>query len=350
MKLRRIELFFCVLALAASARTASAEPSGDLGGVEEAYREVDFEAVKQRSAAAIRAGGHTPAEMARLEFLLGVSSAALGSTEDARAAFIRLLGMDPTQKLDRELSPRLRAPYLEARGFWSSNRERLLVTARLESNTLSLALSDPAKMVNRVQVRLRSAGQGEFLDSVRVARPTLRITLPENAKDHDVELAVALLDQFGNTVAEQGTQAEPMIVRPPGNATAPSASQTAASGLSRRPNYLLPATLSGLGVASTAAAVYFHTQRERGAKKWNSAACEHPGRTRAEQCADVERRIDQDQWLAVGLYAGGGALLTLGVLTFLGNRGLEREPASVSVACDAVASPGLGGVQCAGRF
>jgi hypothetical protein len=350
MKLRRIELFFCILALTASARSALAEPSADLGAVEEAYREVDFEAVKQRSAAAIRAGGHTPAEMARLEFLLGVSSAALGSTEDARAAFIRLLGMDPTQKLDRELSPRLRAPYLEARGFWSSNRERLTVSARLESNALSVVLSDPAKMVNRVRLRLRSAGQGEFLDSVRVARPTLRIALPENARDHDVELAVTLLDQFGNTVAEQGTQAEPLLIRPPGNTALPGTSPSDESGLTRRPNYLLPATLSGLGVASTVAAVYFHTQRERGAKKWNSTACEHPGATRAEQCADVERRIDQDQWLAVGLYAGGGALLTLGVLTFLGNRGLEREPASVSVACDAAVSPVLGAVQCAGRF
>jgi hypothetical protein len=349
MKLRRVELLLCALTLTAPARSALAQPSPDLGAVEEAYREVDFEAVKQRSAAAIRAGGHSPAEMVRLEFLLGVSSAALGSPEDARAAFIRLLGMDPSQKLDQELSPRLRSPYLEARGFWSSNRERLTVTARLESNTLTIALSDPAKMVNRVQVRIRSAGQDEFLDSVRVARPMLRIALPENAKDRDIELVVALLDQFGNTVAEQGTQADPVLVRRRGSA-APSASLASEPALARKPNYVLPATLSVLGAASTAAAVYFHTQRERSAKKWNSAICERPGATRAEQCADVQRRISQDQWLAVGLYTGGGVLLTLGVLTFLGNQGLEHEPGTVSVACDAVASLALGGVQCAGRF
>jgi hypothetical protein len=349
MRLRGIQLVSCIAALGATAPGASAEPSPDISAVEEAYREVDFEAVRQRAAGAIRAGGHTPAEMARLEFLLGVSSAALGLQEDARAAFIRLLGIDPTQKLDRELSPRLRAPYLEARGFWSSNRERLTLSTRLESNALNITLSDPAKMVNRVRLRMRAAGQREYLDSLRAARPALQVAIPENAEDRDVELAVALLDQFGNVVSEQGSETEPMLVRRQ-SATALPDSRPNSGRLERKPNYLLPGTLSALGAASTAAAVYFHVQRERSAKRWNSSACEHPGATRAEQCADVERRIDQDQWLAVGLYAGGGALLTLGVLTFLSNRDLAHEPNSASLTCDAVATPILGGVQCAGRF
>ena len=328
------------------ARAVHAEPSRELGAVEEAYRAVDFEAVLRLAEAAIQAGGNDPSSMARLEFLRGVASAALDRPQQAQTAFIHLLGIDPSQKLERDLSPRLRAPYLEARGFWSSNRQRLSATARLEPGSLRITLSDPAKMVHRIRVSVRQAGAGRFHDSLHTAAPDLRVALPSAG---DMEAAITLLDEFGNGLHEQGTKLAPLRLERATRVPAPAGSRAGAPDAPGGPSYLLPSTLSVLGLASAAAGVTFHVQRERAAREWNGRGCERPGSTRAEQCSDVEHRITRDEWLSVGFYAGGGALLTLGVVSFMANRGAQREHVSEAVSCDAALGVTLG-VSCAGRF
>jgi hypothetical protein len=360
MKRRKLDkplslLLVCLPML--GARAARAEPSRELSAVEEAYRAVDFEAVLRLAEAAIRAGGNEPSSMARLEFLRGVASAALARPQQAQTAFIHLLGIDPNQKLERELSPRLRAPYLEARGFWSSNRERLSATARLEAGSLRVALGDPAKMVHRVRVSLRRAGTHEFHDSLHAAAADLRVALPSSGAS-DVEAAITLVDEFGNSLHEQGTKLAPLRLERTARAPGPAGVRVGAEDTPSGPSYLLPSALSVLGLASAVTGVTFHVQRERAAREWNGRSCERPGSTREQQCGDVERRITRDEWLSVGFYAGAGALLTLGVVGFIANRGAQRElvsghgaaPAmSEAVSCDAALGVTLG-VSCAGRF
>jgi hypothetical protein len=338
-----------VLACAAASRAALAEQNGALAAVEEAYRAVDFEGVLRLAQAAIEAGGHGVQDMARLELLLGVANAALDHPQAAQTAFIRLLGIDPTQKLERELSPRLRAPYLEARGFWSANRERLSASARVEAGALSVSLSDPAQMVREIRVSFRQAGQTEFRDSRQAASATTRVPLTPKPGPGELEVAIALLDEHGNTLGEKGTELAPLRLQPEMSRAARPEAAASAFEATTKPSYLLPTTLSVLGLASTAAAVAFHVQRERSAREWNGRACERPGSTRGEQCADVERRIRQDEWLSVGLYAGGAALLTLGAVSFVATEAAQRERASAQVSCDAALTSTLG-VWCSGRF
>jgi hypothetical protein len=338
-----------LLASGALAPAARAEPRGDLAAAEDAYRAVDFEAVLRLAEAAKRSGGLAPDSMARLESLLGVANAALGRPQPAQAAFIRMLGIDPELRLERELSPRLRAPYLEARGFWSSRRERLSASARIESGALLVSLSDPAAMVRSLRVSMRFAGQADFVQARLPAAADVRVGLGSEARARSLDVALALLDEFDNVLGERGTQRDPVhveaeavrVVRPP---------RRSGGGVdSEGRSYWLPSTFAVLGAASAATGAYFHVQRERAAGDWNGPGCEQPGPTRGEQCAAVERRVERDAWLAVGFYAGGAALLTLGVVGFLANSGATRERTSTSVACDAILSSTLG-VRCAGSF
>ncbi len=75
--------------------------------------------------------------------------------------------------------------------------------------------------------------------------------------------------------------------------------------------------LAGLGVVAAGAGVVFHLEREDRAKEWNGVGCEEPGSSRTEQCAGVDEDRKRAENLAIGLYAGGGALLVSSLVTLL---------------------------------
>src|SRR5436190_1310919 len=63
----------------------------------------------------------------------------------------------------------LRSPYLEARGFWSSQAAPLEATASLTDDLAGLivVVSDPAQMAARVRLRVRLLGDASFSEVVR---------------------------------------------------------------------------------------------------------------------------------------------------------------------------------------
>jgi len=100
-------------------------------------------------------------------------------------------------------------------------------------------------------------------------------------------------------LSERGSDADPEVVQRSAH-DAPSAE--APHGRS----YLLPAALAVTGLGAVAVGVVFNVKREQAAHEWNGPNCEHAGLTRQQQCQSIDSRVQSDERLAIGFYAGGG--------------------------------------------
>ncbi len=195
---------------------ASAPPGQALAAAEEAYVNIDFESVRDLATQALNEGGHTPTELVRIYKLLGMAHAALGELEPANRAFVRMLMLAPDEEVT-ELSPQLRAPYLEARGRLSALSGRFETTVSLARPTSSVVvrLSDPTRMAARIVISARVAGRGRF--QTREWEPEERITwrLPGLTDAGWAEYSLDVLDEHGNHLQAVGTLEEPATLGEP---------------------------------------------------------------------------------------------------------------------------------------
>ncbi len=326
--------------------TAASAESGALAPVERAYQEVDFPTTHDLAERALRAGAASREEATRLYVLLGISAAALGDAGEAKQDFVTALAIDPSLKLEKSLSPKIRDPYLEAQGYWSALPQRLTLSAKPGNDDahLIIKLIDPAALVARIELGVSASGKSRKAIFTLQARPVTRFLLPAALRRRDYELALRALDRYGNVLAEYGVDADPVIVRIVGVTTPARASSEPGD---RGRSYLAPALLGAAGLGALAAGVLFNVERERAAHAWNGPSCEQPGRTRLAQCQEVDSRVHRDEALAIGLYAGGGALLVSSMIALVAGR--TREPEQVRTAALSCAVNGPG-VACAGRF
>jgi hypothetical protein len=338
--------------LAVPARAAEPAASTALAAAERAYQDVDFASVRDEATRGIRAGGASVDETARLHVLLGIAEAALGDDEAAKRAFIVALGVAPTQKLDRSLSPKMRTPYLEAQGFWGAYPERLGLEEKLadDEERLIVHVTDPARLVAKIEAHVRALGAAEYEIFTMSPARTVSLPLSRDARRRGAELYVRALDAHGNALVELGSEGDARVEhvaapRPSAAVAAPEAPPA-----SER-SYLLPAVLAGLGVGAAGVGVAFQLQREDAAHEWNGPGCEHPGASRIEQCGDVDARIQKYERAAIGAYVASGVLLSASLVSLLVGGGGEAAQGSERPATGVVGCA-VGGamVSCRGRF
>jgi hypothetical protein len=192
----------------------AAPPPSALAQAEQAYLDVDFATALTAAQEALREGGHTPQELMRIYQLLGVCSAAEGHAERARDFFLRMLAIDPDAELDDTVPPRLRAPFLEARGIVGARPARLgaeVGIARAQS-AVHVAFTDPFQVGQTVVVHARIEGQAEFTSSEERARASIDMPLAGSGDADRVEYWLEVRDPFGNQVLTLGTEFEPRVV------------------------------------------------------------------------------------------------------------------------------------------
>lgn len=177
---------------------------------EAAYGEIDFERALEEATAALEEGGYDPDDLARIYELIGMAAAANDEEERSRDAYIRLLALTPDAEVDTNLAPRLRSPFMEAKGYWSSRSDVLGVEARFVEarHLLRVELVDPLEMATDIIVRFRAAGSVEYDEHNNVASASTTIPLPEVPQ---VEYFVEVLDENGNRVALLGNEDEPLV-------------------------------------------------------------------------------------------------------------------------------------------
>lgn len=335
-------------------RATHAQEATTLAAVEAAYAEVDFERTRTLAREVLTRGGNEPPATLSLYTLLGIASAALGEDDAARSAFRVAITLDPSGRIDKNLSPKIRGPYLEARGALGTQGEvrPLSASVRRDGKRVRFEIEDAASAVKSAELAFKNeVGAWEHL-KLPIERRGIAQGAPELGA---FEYMLTLLDEHGNVLFRRGTETAPETLSGATDAkatssTAPRSSdpfQPPAEGepVNQTPYYVLSGVLAATGLAAAGVGAYFHVQREDLAEEWNGAACERGGASRGAQCADVDDRRARAQTLSVGLYAGGGALLVGSVVTLLLTPSRTRER-HTALACDV--SPF--GARCAGRF
>ena len=309
---------------------ARAEPTASLSDVQKAYAEVDYERTHSLASAAIRHGGNDRASTAELYLLWATAAAALDRADEARLAFCYALAASPDLKLDRSLSPKIRAPYLEARGSLSGadGKPPLDVTLRRRKQEVELALSDALHVAATLVVSTRASEAAAFTQRRFTATPTRRIPTPNGG---ELQFFARVLDRYDNVLLELGTEDDPQRLVSVSSARPESPAPAPASDARPLPYYVTAGGLAALGVTAGSLATVMYLRREDAAREWNGSACEHPGMTRAEQCQAVDDRRLRAQRLSIGLAAAGGALLLGSVVSLA----LAPSASRANVALDA---------------
>ncbi len=312
-------------------RDARSQADSTAKQAEVAYAAVDFDRTRELATAALIRGGNSVRQTERLYFLLGIADAALGQNAEARNAFIALLAINPDLHLDRTLSPKLRAPYAEALGFWRSSSARLAATAtpNRSGDELLVEISDPVDMVKLVAVQSRAAGD-DFATNFHAAGGRRELSLPLGNRR---EFVISLLDEHKNAIFQLGSRVKPLRFLPKKDEVKPPpeiAHQQHGSTMT-----FVGGVLTTLGAVSVGSAIPFHLERNQKAKEWNSGACEAPsGLSRKEQCPAIDASREKAEQRAIVLYATGGALLAGGFITLLLAPNAQ-EGTSHALACEA---------------
>ncbi len=323
-----------------------------LAAAEQAYQEVDFATMHDQATRALAAGGATRDETARLYVLDGISAAALGEDAEAKRAFVAALAIDPSLKLDRNLSPKIRGPYLEAQGYWGAYPERLGLTARVAADGahLTVDIVDPGHLLTNVALHVRAAGGSDYAVTSADAAHVVRFALPDDAAHRSYEYFASALDANRNVLAELGSDGDPQLARPaPGQRAVEKAAEAPTPAAHRR-SYLLPAVSGGAGLVALGVGIVFHVDRESAAAEWNGPHCEQPGSTRIQQCGDVDRRRAFDQGMAIGAYSAAAILLTGSVITYFVGKSAAETPGKTAHAGLVGCGLAGAGLSCAGRF
>lgn len=308
--LRPARAALIALLLATSAGWAQSRSS--LSEAQEAYSEVDYERTRRVAVDAIKRGGNDRATTSELYVLWAIAAAALDDVEAARTAFIYALASNPTLKIERTLSPKIRAPYLEARGAVGAEaRPPLEVSVRRREQDLEVTLGDPLRLAAAMELATRISGHHAFSRRRFGAVPK---KLVPTGPGGDLQLFAQVLDLYGNVLFELGSEEQPqqlLQVRSAGPVATP------ASERSAWPYYLTAGTFATLGVAAGSVATVMYLRREDRARAWNGPGCERPGATRYEQCSFVDDQRRRAEQLAVGFGATGGGFLLGSLVTLL---------------------------------
>ena len=201
---------FAVLVISMLSVSSAAYAQSHLREAEAAYGEIDFDRALEEANAALEEGGYGPRDLARIYELIGMAAAASDDEERSRDAYIRLLALRPDAEVDTNLAPRMRSPFMEAKGYWASRTDVLGVEARFVAarHLLRVELVDPLGMATDIIVRFRAAGTIEYEENNSVASASTTIPLPEVPQVHYV---VEVLDEHGNRIAVLGSDDEPRV-------------------------------------------------------------------------------------------------------------------------------------------
>jgi hypothetical protein len=193
----------------------AAPASAQLEDAGRAYGDLNYEACRKAARAALEEPG-VKSERVETYKLLGLCEAALGDTDAARSAFMKMLALKPDATLPPGLSPRFTSSFLEAKGEWVG-KEPLgleLFGEKVEDGAriIRLIVRDEAGLVARVTWEDDDGERGPALVSAEKMElevpPTLSLTLLA-LDEHDGVVATLPLGEAAEEEAAPTALAEP---------------------------------------------------------------------------------------------------------------------------------------------
>jgi hypothetical protein len=203
---------FCSIALWALlaltfVASADAQPVDPLSTAEQRFQAVEFDAARDAAHAAVRTGTLEPEQLTRAYEIIGVSAAAVGNQEEARAAYLRLLALRIDAPASDILPPEKNRVFYEAQGFWFARSDRFdLRVWEAPDRRVEVTVRDPLAMAHTLTYGPKNKpGERKSEQLGQVAGP-FWLTL---APDAPSELAFELRDAYGNVLIRRELTVKP---------------------------------------------------------------------------------------------------------------------------------------------
>ncbi len=264
-----VALLTCASQLAApvsfaqTAVAASGSVDDELSEAERLIANVDYEGAIPVLERISNAKGLTHEQLIRVYRNLATAQAVMGHGAQARDAFIKLIAIDPDFRADQNMSPRVKAPYFEARGVWSAQSVKpgIEATATVHRGTDSrivVTLRDPTHMAGHVVVGYHWEGSDPFTVKSSPASPTTTLVIPPpKDKSTYLEVYAQAVDGNDSVLWESGSQTKPVVFEVP--AAAPALAANGGEGDKSSSIIASPIfwVVAGVLVAGGATAAYF---------------------------------------------------------------------------------------------
>lgn len=290
-----------VALVAALAGPASAGGNASLDQAQQAIDNIDYEAARSLVGKALAGGGLSLADHLRALRMAGEVEAALGDDAAAREHFATWLYLDPKAKLADGLSPKITAPFDDARASTGALVVDVTLTRTGDGVTVTLVTSDPLALVRGFEARGGgAAASGEGLEA------TLATTDPSG-----FEVTVEVVDERDNQIAVRTVVAEPVEA-----AEKPVASGGGGHGEAGWPTPLRWPTWAGLALVAAGTGGYF-SYRVGQAEDDLDALNADPGAHTADEARAIQDRGERDALVANVLYGVAGAAAIAAVLTLV---------------------------------
>ena len=212
--MRAWALLICILPTLAWAGT-DLEQSSDL------LKRMEYKKALKAVKSVIRSADAGPAELAEAYRIQGLCLAAINRQADAVKSFRRLLSLDPTFSMPRNISPKLRTSFYQAAGMArdqkpiSISHSQPEVGEKLGGLKLRAKLeADPMRMVKGIRFRYLGKSNKVKELAVLVSGPkAISFKLPDSFKADTFKYWVEAFNKHGGVLARAGSQAEPFALK-----------------------------------------------------------------------------------------------------------------------------------------
>jgi hypothetical protein len=213
---RRLAFLLCLLPLTVWA----AGPSPDMEKAARLFKQMNYRGALKVAQKMVRSAESEPEDLVSAYRIQGLCYAALGRDSRAVQSFKRLLAIDPSFRLSRNISPKLTPPFKKALRLVGDLDPISLVHQEpdlpktLGGLELKVTIqSDPFSMIANVRLQYRVDEAWRQMQVASVKAPaTATMTLPEDLEGSEIAYYFEAQNRHGGILARAGSEAEPFKI------------------------------------------------------------------------------------------------------------------------------------------
>jgi hypothetical protein len=213
---RRLAILLCLLPLTVWA----AGPSPDMEKAAQLFKQMNYRGALKIAQRALKSAESEPEDLVSAYRIQGLCFAALGRNSRAVQSFKKLLAIDPSFRLSRDISPKLTPSFKKAlRQVGDLDPISLVhqepdLPESLGGLELKVTIqSDPFSMIGTIRLQYRVGEAWRQMQVASVKAPaTATMTLPEDLEGNQITYYFEAQSRHGGILARAGSEAEPFKI------------------------------------------------------------------------------------------------------------------------------------------
>jgi tetratricopeptide (TPR) repeat protein len=184
------------------------------------FKQMNYRGALKIAQRALKSSESEPEDLVSAYRIQGLCLAAMGKEGKAVQSFKRLLAIDPSFRLSRDISPKLMPPFKKAVRVVADLDPISLVHQEpdLPDSLAGLALkvtiqSDPFKMIETIRLQYQAGGIWRQVTASDVKAPgSVTMVLPDDLEEGEIVYYFEAQNRFGGILARAGNEGEPFRV------------------------------------------------------------------------------------------------------------------------------------------